>query len=402
LADKTVVPPKVPCVDPPVPTSDAPPQRTRSAFASVIALFTSAVALGLIARATQPGWSAVVFRRLPLQTIDGWAACFVALVSSVALHECGHLAAALALRFEVTAMSLGPFRVSRLHGDWTLQVMWRRFFLASVSATPRSQSNWRANMLLVVAAGPFATGVAVLAAYLVAARLPVGAVDGFWDAALQMNLFFFLLGLIPSRAAALQANDARLFLVLLRFDEEARSILLYHLLTHFRLEGRRPRHYPEWVVRRLAVAEAGLPMQAAFAHAVADWALDCGDLPSAVAWTRRLGEITAACDPLLCYTALAHSACLDLILLNDSNGATQKLACVPEKFLSPKWFRYRSLAVQDLTRRGIREALGNLCRAEFYRPAARLPYFEYEQLLITLLRSFGRELSRSGAYPRSA
>ncbi len=346
----------------------------------------------LLAGSVGPIWVRTVFRPLHLNTAEGAAGCFVALVGAVVWHEFGHFIAAWLLRFDVTGISLGPFRVARLHGHWTLQIQLRRFFQGSVAAVPRSQAGWRTKMLIVVAAGPFATAVFACGASYVIASHNAASPAGFWEAALQINTALLLLGLIPTLPGADQASDARLFLVLLRYDADARCVLLYHVLMQMRIEGRRPRHYPEWVVRRMAVAEPRPAMRAAFAHAIADWALDRGELATAIAWNGHLAEVAAGCDPKQCYSALAHSACLDVVLKNDIFTAATKLERVPIRLVSPKWFHFRSRAVKDLTRRNLDGTLKNLARAEAHKPAARLPYFEYERLLLQVLRQTARNI----------
>jgi Zn-dependent protease len=386
------------CADPPLPVEAEHGGPKPRSFPIALLLLGIAVVGGLTVRDAGPGWSRIFFRPLPLRTLNGCAACFVALVLSVVLHELGHLAASLALGFEVTGASIGPFRVSRLHGCWMLQVLWRRFFRGSVTAIPRNQHNWRPRMLIAVAAGPIATGLTAAAAWAVALRTPVSFADGLFAALLQINVLLFVLGFVPTPAHAPQANDARLFLVLFRFDGTARNILLYHVLTMLRIEGRRPREYPEWIVRRIAVAGAQPAMQAAFAHAIADWAVDRGDLITAAAWNERLGRITANCPVNLCYTALAHSACLDIMLQGKLQSAEAKLARVPSKLLAPKWLKYRSLAVGKLATRDGSEALANIRRAQFHQPIRNLPYFAYERLLLNVLRSLAIEAQNLAAH----
>lgn len=387
------MPLSAPVIDPPIP-SLAEDEGVAQPAIPALALLSTVVIAAVVAGGLGPLWIRVVFRPLHLATLNGLSAGFVALVASIAFHEFGHFAAAWWLAFDVTGVSLGPFRISRLHRRWTLQLIWRRFFLGSVTAVPKSQLNWRKNMLIVVTAGPVATLVFAAASFLLIASGRPAFSTGFWQAALQINSVLTLLCLVPGPAKANQVSDARLFLMLWRFDAAARAVLLYQVLTSVRIEGRRPREFPEWIIRRMAVAEARPAMRVAFAHAIADWALDRGDFDTASAWNKHLGAVAANCDPELCYSALAHSACLDTVFHHDLASAGTKLRRVPMRMVAPKWLRHRSIAVFDLVNRDSGGALANLILAEFYRPAVRLPYFEYEEFLVQVLRQIARDLAR--------
>lgn len=385
-----------PAIDPPLPAAlpeetSAPKSRPGPALWAVVIL--SITALAWVSR--YPLLSPI-YRPLHLNHWRGILECLAALFASVVVHEGGHLTAALFLRFDVTGASIGPVRISRLHGRWWVHFSWRRLFLGSVTATPRSQIKWRQQMLIVVVAGPLATILFVCTLFLLVTS---GRVQSdFWEAALQINIELCLLFLVPGPAAAVQVSDTRLILMLLRFDADARCLLLYQVLTQMRIEGRRPRHYPEWIMRRLAIAGARRPMLAAFAHAIADWALDRGDLQTAAAWNEQLAVAAKDCDPKLCYSALAHSACLDLVLHQDVTRAAAKLSRVPFGLLSPRWLRYRSLAVRDLAAGNVAAAAAKLAAAERRWPRPRLPYFEYERMLAAVLRCLSREPALGPAY----
>lgn len=382
-------------IDPPLPDAVSPRSSRRGAFLTFL-LLDCAVIAGHVAGKFAPLWIREVFRPLRLDLLNGIATCFVAFVASVAIHEFGHYVAARLVGFEVTGFSLGPLRLTRAQGQWSAHLLWRRFFQGAVMAVPKSQAKWRSKMFVVVAAGPLATALLALSAFSLIRSGDPAFVGGFWQAVLQINTVLSLLALIPGSPNAEQVSDTRLLLMIIRFNAQARSVLLYQVLTHVRLEGARPRDYPEWIIRRAAVAEGRLALQAAFAQSVADWALDRGDWPTAEAWSKRLSAVVDECKPRLCYTALAHGACLDLVLRNDMAAAQRKIERTPVGLLAPRSFRFRSQAILAFVRGEREEGMALLDRAELSLSGRKLPCSQYELLMIGVLRSLMRS-----ANPRS-
>jgi hypothetical protein len=211
-------------------------------------LLFAAVAIGIGMRAAAPAAVRVAFGQWKLDNAASFALLVAACAISIALHECGHLAAALLLRFEVIGGSLGPLRLEKLGGRWRLRLTPHNCFRGSVAAVPARSEFWRGATMIVTAAGPFATLLAAIVSVFAASQ--TGS-HPFWGAMSELNLLLFVLALIPmSRQAtkkgsrprrisgqttkndslphyaAAAPSDAKLFLDLLRNGPEAAAIAL--------------------------------------------------------------------------------------------------------------------------------------------------------------------------------
>ncbi|MBV9611693.1 MAG: M50 family metallopeptidase [Acidobacteriaceae bacterium] len=355
---------------------------TKRGFSSALLVF--AVAAGAILKLFGPAWVQSVFASLSLDNAGGASALLSALIAAVMLHEGGHLFAALLLDFDVLGICVGPLRAARSHGRWRLQVS-GRVFAASVSAIPRGVTCWRERVMLVVAAGPTATLVTGYAAGWLLLHAPVSGWAGTFLAALtQLSAFLFILGLVPNARSARVRNDARLFSILWEDSAEAREIFLYHLVTQVELAGLRPREYPFGLIRAMAAMDGRVDSMLVFAHVIASWALDRGDVASAHAWDARALELSRDCSLTAMQASFARSACLDVISRNDFPAARRKFAEVELDSLSPSWFRHRAMAAYWLVEGNIPDALAEVCRARHAFPQ-RAPYFEFERMLLTEL-----------------
>jgi hypothetical protein len=351
-------------------------------------LLALALALGGGLKVFGPEWLSILFQSAGTSTAASLSALVLATAASVWLHEAGHLMAALLLDFDVLGGSLGPIRAVRLHGKWSVHAS-GRLFTGSVIAIPRRNSGtWRGRMLCVVAGGPAATFLTMLAA----AGLLVGCADPaawnarFLSALVELNFLLFVLGLFPNASAARSQNDARLFYSLLQNTREAEEILVYHLLTQLQIAGVRPREYPEAIMRRLASARGKPEMCVAYAAAIASWALDRGDLTTADAWDKRAVDISDFCNLKVQNSTLAASACWDVIVREDLRAAKAKFADVELEMLAPNWFQHRAKAASALVSGQIVHALAQIARARYSFPN-RLPYFEFESMLLSRLHS---------------
>lgn len=211
-------------------------------------LLFAALAIGIGMRAAAPTAVRAALGQWKLDSAASLALLVAACAVSIVLHECGHLAAALLLRFEVIGGSLGPLRLEKLGGHWRLRLTPRNFFRGSVAAVPVRSEFWRGATMIVTAAGPFATLVAAVVSVFAASR---SGSHPFWGAMSELNLLLFALALLPvSRQttkkdglrrgvrrhttedcglphyATSAPSDAKLFLDLLRNGPEAASIAL--------------------------------------------------------------------------------------------------------------------------------------------------------------------------------
>lgn len=326
-----------------------------------------------------------IFQSPGIRTLDELTVLFVAMIAAVAVHEAGHLAMAVALDFDVLGGSLGPIRAIRLHRAWSFQFSWN-LFSGSVIAIPRSESNWRARMLAVVAGGPISTFVAGLAAALLflVPGVSHSLLARFLGAFVQLNFFVFVLGLLPNSPASRVPNDARLFFSFLGNTPEANEILLYHLVTQLQIAGVRPRDYPERLIHRLAEARGRTEMCFTYANAIALWAADGGDVLTADAWEKRALDLSDFCNLKLQNSALAASACFDVIFRDDVRAARGKFAEVRLGILSPPWLQYRIAAAYWLSAGNVPAALAEIARARYSFPN-RLPYYDFERMLLIRL-----------------
>ncbi|HEX4772838.1 MAG TPA: hypothetical protein VH351_18540 [Bryobacteraceae bacterium] len=303
------------------------------------------------------------------------------------------MSAAVLLRFDILGGALGPWRLSRANRRWKIHYLGGSWFTASVSAIPKEHASWRRDMLIVITAGPFATGVCCFAA--TAALLhnnPGGAFGSFTEFLAQLNAVLFVLGLFPNSPRTRVYNDARLFLSLFFNTNEARNILLYQLLMQMKRTGFRPCFYRQDVVRELPYAECRPEMAVLFAQSISDWAYDRGDYRTADAWDRRSLELALVCEEPFYSNALARSASLDLMMRCDSAAASSKCGDVQFELLQPEWLRCRTRAVNYLTRGNILEAMCELQRADFLLPNG-LPCFDFEREIVRRLRDRARILS---------
>ena len=372
-------------VDPSVPLLHPKSSPDKQGPTVFLSLFLLAIALGLAARYAVPAALRATFETPSILNFKGFANLILAMVAVIVLHEAGHLAAAILLNFKVLALALGPFRIARSNGAWTFRFTPRSLFSGSVSAVPRSTQGWRARMLVVVAAGPLATLLTGLAAasLLLSLQMPPWT-STFLGAITQLSAFIVVLGLIPNSRDARVRNDARLLSVLRHDSQEARDILLYHVLTQLDLAGARPRDYPEELMRELAQTQGRPDLMLFSAHKIVLWALDRGQLSTAAAWDQRCLELCENSQPAARNLALAQSACLDVLLRNRLSDARDKFAELDWQTLSPAWLMYRSRAAYYLTTGNVPACLAAISQAQYAFPK-HLPVYAFERSLLSEL-----------------
>jgi hypothetical protein len=200
----------------------------------------------------------------------------------------------------------------------------------------------------------------------------------------QLCGFIFVLGLIPNSRSARVRNDARLLSVLRRDSQEARDILLYHVLTQLDLAGTRPRDYPGELMRELAQTQGRPELMLFSAHKIVLWALDRGQLSTATAWDQRCLELSEAVQPVSRNLALASSACLDVLVRNRPLDARHKFAQIDWQTLSPSWLMHRSRAAYYLAMGNVPECLAEVSRAQYSFPK-HLAIYAFERSLLSQL-----------------
>ncbi len=306
-----------------------------------------------------------------------------ATATAVVIHEMGHLLAAVALDFEVLGISLGPLRVQWLHGKYAWRFSARRLFSGSVAALPKNIHDWRKRSMWVVAAGPAATLVTGIAAGCAVIFQPAGSPPPAFCAALaQLSFFISVLGLIPNGAKAASRNDASLFWTLFYNGPEAGELEVVYLIGQLKLHAIRPADYPRPLLDRLAISRfRRSATKVLAARTIADWALDLGDMRTADLWDREALAQAAHCHPRLRNSALAASACFDVLFREDARSARAKLEKVDLDELFPLCFAHRVRAARLLAMGLAQRAPAEIIRAQYALPMG-LSYYDFERMLL--------------------
>jgi hypothetical protein len=241
-------------------------------------------------------------------------------------------------------------------------------------------------MLTVVAAGPMATLLTgIAAANLSYASLPSPWLQVFLAAVTQTSLLLFVLGLFPNSPDAQARNDARLILLLCGRTGDTEEILLYHLVTQLQIAGVRPCDYPAELMAHLSSAKSRPSAMAFYALPVVNWALDRQDNALADLYdARALEAVWRSKKGPLANTAFARSAFLDVLVRNDFSEALEKFSRVDFEKAGPEWLVHRLRAAYCLANGNVPECLAEICRARHTFPK-RLPYFEFERMLLSRL-----------------
>lgn len=358
-------------------------------------LLLAALAMGEALLAFGPRWARSIFATVHLDSPRGIGAVCAALLLGVLVHELGHLAAALALDFEILGISLGPLRWRWLHGRSAVQFSWKRLLTCSVSAVPRHvKTNWRGQMLLVIGAGPAATLV-ILAVSLVLALSSVHQAPNatwlrsFWSASAELNFFLFALGLIPNGSGAHIRNDAALFSLVLLNDKDAQDLKVRHKLLELTLSAVRPCDYPD-LMSELARWRGCAETNWLIAKNMMDWAIDSGDLNMADAWDQQAMTQVEQCERITRNTALAESACFDVLFRHNMKDARCKFAEVEFQSLFPPCLAERSRAARLVANDLPHWAFRNILRAQYALPQG-LAYYDYERSLLARLHALAME-----------
>jgi Peptidase family M50 len=358
------------------------PSKSLSSSAFLLLLFVAALLIGVVLQLAGPAWLSNMFH-INAGLAGSPLTLLLALAVSVVVHELGHLIPSLCFGFYVSRIVLGPLSVSRAHGRWKLRYS-RAWFVASVSAFPPDERAWRVRMLTVIAGGPIATLCAFLAAaYLLQVWGPGTSAACFLCGVAQLNLFLFVLGLVPNSSDASVRNDARLLLTLLENGCEAEQIRLYHYVTCLQITGVRPSSYPRQLIARLATATGNYDLMLFNALSIFLWALDSGDIATADVWDRYAISLLEDHALKLADTVRSESACFDVLYRNNPFAAIEKLRVAKKETLSP-WLKHRSEAVLKIAQAPHLDALLSLRNARVSFPAP-LPYFQFESNILDLL-----------------
>ena len=152
----------------------------------------------------------------------------------IGLHELGHLAASLAVGFEIRSYRVGPFQFQNGKG-WSMN--WRWGYLLSGHVLPqancRSMSAVRLRFLVCVAAGPIATSLIplVIANWLTSARGLEAEFEGYCVAA---SFFLLFCTLVPGKVKR-SSTDGYKILTLVLGRRVKREELIARLTINYRM-----------------------------------------------------------------------------------------------------------------------------------------------------------------------
>ncbi len=346
--------------------------KPNSQQAFLLKLLVVALGAGLIVQIAGPPWLQDVFATSHLDLVPSAALLLAALVVSVMVHEIGHLIPSLLFGFHVSRVAIGPLANNSPARPLEAAVL--PFLVLRLGLRlPSNDYAWRQRMLIVVASGPIASlALLFVAAFGTSLFGADPLLCGFLRFTAQINLFISVLGVIPNSALAPVRNDARLLLTILNNGAEAEQIRLYHLITRLQTLGVRPRSYPANLVTRMMNATGTPDLMLFTALNVYLWALDSGNLAVADLWDLRMNALVAQNPRLrLSNTALAESACFDLIYRRDCTASLNKLETIDVKALSPHLLN-RTKVLQMLAEGRSVEAASHLNSLR-PRPAACLP-----------------------------
>lgn len=360
------------------------PGKAVSQPAFLFVLFIAALIIGAVLQTVGPAWVTRIFQ-LNAGLAQSTYTLALALAISVLIHELGHLIPSLCFGFHVSRVVIGPIAAARTHGRWRVAYS-RSWFSASVAATPCDDFDWRARMLTVIAGGPMATLWTFLGAALLLQTVPLASSAAcFFSALAQINLFLFVLGLVPNSNNAAVRSDARLFLTVLRNGEEAEQIKLYQQVTRLQIEGVRPSAYPVQLISRLAITTGNYDLMLFNALTIFLWALDSGDLATADAWDRYANRLIEDHVLKLSNAVLAESACFDVLHRHNAVAAIKKLTAANTKLFSP-WLKYRAQAVLQIAEGSYSNALASISNARASLPAPQ-PYLQFESAVLDRLQN---------------
>jgi hypothetical protein len=331
------------------------------------------------------------FAQVPLNTPFDLLLLPAAVLAAILLHEAGHLLASLLLGFRILGGSIGPFQIQMIPGDSKISWSWKTAFTGSISAVPRGMHYWRQSMMTVISAGPALTLISGLmaASYRPSSHLSTVLQVYF----VQVSALLFVLGLIPNGRHARRYNDARLLLDLLSHSPGADELELKVRLKQLVLSGERPQDYPRELIIRLAAFRGRPDGEALFAQALVQWSIDSGELELADAWDRRSLALAEQCAPPVKNSALASSACFDVIFRQDYESARTKFAQVDCDSLFPSCLAHRARAARLIASGRRHRAPAHILRAQYALPRGNAHY-ALERTLLDKLHGMALQSDR--------
>ncbi|MGC1300527.1 MAG: M50 family metallopeptidase [Alloacidobacterium sp.] len=137
----------------------------------------------------------------------------------IAVHECGHAVVGMALGMKLQAFIVGPFQLRMREGRWTFQILPRKIFDlgGATGMVSTSGEHFRSSRVCMIAAGPFASLIFGLLAFVAAMNAP----NSGWEADFSLlasiatlSLLVFAINLIPIRSKGSYSDGAQIYQVL--------------------------------------------------------------------------------------------------------------------------------------------------------------------------------------------
>jgi peptidase M50-like protein len=193
----------------------------------------------------------------PLPIMLLWPVLMFTIMVSIAVHELGHLLAAILVGFDVEQVAIKPLCFVRVGRTFQL-----RFYLfgrdGQVGVSPRGTHWIRQKIALFAAGGPVANLLASLTCLVLASfadpaspplfpRTPLS----FWlDLAFLSNLVYFLINVAPFESGAMRSDGGQLLAHWQDANLAERTFLVSTLQTEMRY-GARPSAWDEAQVERM-------------------------------------------------------------------------------------------------------------------------------------------------------
>jgi len=368
---------------------DAPQPAKLAETQFHLLLLVTGVGAGALLQTWGPAWTKTIFEQVRLDSFNAVLALLLAFVASILGHEAGHLLAALYLNYEILGAAIGPLQMEPWNGRIPIRLEKGKWSRCSISAVPRDlDDRWRVRMMIVVASGPFASLLLLLASTCAAlGGSSASELTSFWSCCSEVNLFLFLLGLVPNGRFSSVRNDSALFLALWRNNADARDMFVCHQAIELSLSGIRPDDFPESLLREWAAFEGRRPYtRLMIARRMVEWAVDSGNIQLAGEWDQAALAASRLCSPRLANRALAESACFDLVFNDDLPEAARKFAEVEFAGLFPPPLAERAMAAHLVARDLPHRAPAHILRAQYQLPLGN-PYYNYERMWLGRLHS---------------
>lgn len=198
----------------------------------------------------------------------------IAIWLSIAVHECGHVLAALLVRFQILSFNVWPLSIEKISGSRRLRFYSSAAVPGSVIAYPRGPYEVPKRLALMVAGGPAASlFVGLLAAWAALAGLkPFFGIDPWMLAG--FSTLIAITALIPQAAQGIR-TDGWYLNVLRRGGLLSDQLCSLFMLTYYGHSGQRPRDYDPKLLAPFEHPSSESPFALSGQGLRYNWLLEC-------------------------------------------------------------------------------------------------------------------------------